>query len=72
MKTPSKRQVKAWAMIWSGSLTTLTAPWKERETLICIYQNEEGAKRDRSVRFHEEVVPCTITYSVPKKRGVKK
>jgi hypothetical protein len=48
----SKKTVKGWAIIYLGNLWS----W---------HSNEREAK-SYATNVHDEVVPCTITYEVPK------
>lgn len=67
---PKVRRVKAWAVVFKGKICELLEVDKEdgQRVHFDIYKTRREAKSIK-YRQHEiyQVIPCTITYSPPKK-----
>lgn len=60
-------KVKAWAIINTESLI---APTRESgKATLEVHWDKESAERSCVADHTERVVPCTITYQVPKKKS---
>ena len=66
-----KKRVKAWAVVLKHPEYPLTMTPTKEHSCWAIYEKKWVAMNMRSNKA-EIVVPCTITYEIPKKkRGVK-